>query len=566
MAGGLLNLVSSGVQNVILNGNPEKTYWTSTYKRYSNFGMQNFRLDFEGLRQINLMTPTSFTFKVKRYADLVMDMWLVVQLPDIYSPIFPPTDSQTGEWVPYEFRWIKNVGAMMVSSINFTVGGSLIQSITGTQMVALANRDLSAEQKAKWDQAVGNIPEVYDPANAQGRTNTYPSAVYTPRQGCSVGAEPSIRGRQLYVPIPVWWAMNSQHAFPLVCLQYNELQVEVNFRPIRELFQVRDLFTSPHVYIAPNFNLCDYRMYHFLQSPPNVSLTYDDSSPTSWNENIHLSVTYCFLSEEEGDMFARANQNYLVKELYETVFYNVNVVDKVWLQNSTGLVTSWMMMFQRSDVPLRNEWSNYTMWPFDSPPYPVTKLGYTVTESPIAEAYTFSTPDGDIVIDAGTLGYGLNPNGTLSNLYSSGDQSNRRDILISLGILLDGALREETRPAGVFQHQQQYLASPGLGSSTLNGLYCYNFCLNTSPFNLQPSGAINLSKYSKIELEFTTVEPGLNPDGTFYTICDADTNAQIGVAKQNSNIYLYTFNLIVIEERFNVLTFMGGNAALMVAR
>jgi len=249
-----------------------------------------------------------------------------------------------------------------------------------------------------------------------------------------------------------------------------------------------------------------------------------------------------------------------------TVFYSVGITDKVWLQNSTGLVTSWMMMFQRSDVPLRNEWSNYTMWPFDKPPYAVTKLGYTVADSPIAEAYTFSTSDGDIVIEAGTLGYGLNPNGTLSNLYSSGELSNRRDILISLGILLDGALREETRPAGVFQHQQQYLASPGLGSSTLHGLYCYNFCLNTSPFNLQPSGAINLSKYSKIELEFSTIEPALNPDGTFYTICDADTNAQIGVAKQNANIYLYTFNLVVIEERFNVLSFVGGNAALMVAR
>lgn len=32
MAGGLLNLVSEGQQNIILNGNPEKTFWKSTYK------------------------------------------------------------------------------------------------------------------------------------------------------------------------------------------------------------------------------------------------------------------------------------------------------------------------------------------------------------------------------------------------------------------------------------------------------------------------------------------------------------------------------------------------------
>jgi len=561
MAGGLLNLVASGVQNVILNGNPEKTYWTSTYKRYTNFGMQNFRLDFEGLRQLSLTTPTSFTFKVKRYADLVMDMWLVVQLPDIYSPILPPTDPQTGEWVPYEFRWIKNIGAMMVNTINFTVGGSLIQSMTGTQMVALANRDLSAEQKAKWDQAVGNVPELYDPANAQGRSNIYPNAVYS-----ALGTEPSIRGRQLYIPIPIWWAMNSQQAFPLICLQYNELQVEVTFRPIRELFQVRNVLVSPYIFEAPNFNLQEFKLYRFLQSPLNVDLSFDPSSAVSWNENIHLSCTYCFLSDEEGDIFARSNHNYMIKELYETTFHNVGVTDKVWLQNSTGLVVSWMLMFQRSDVSLRNEWSNYTTWPYDTLPYQMTKLGHRVANSPIAEAYLFSTLEGDIVIEAGTLGYGLNPNGTLSNLYSSGELSNRKDILVSLGILLDGTLREESRPAGVFQHQQQYLASPGFGASTLSGLYCYNFCLNTSPFNLQPSGAINLSKYSKIELEFSTIEPPVNPNGTFYTICDADTNLQIGVSKQSTNIYLYTYNLIVLEERFNVLTFMGGNAALMVAR
>jgi hypothetical protein len=48
MAGGLLQLVSQGQQNVILNGNPEKTFWKATYLKYTNFGKQNFRLDFEG--------------------------------------------------------------------------------------------------------------------------------------------------------------------------------------------------------------------------------------------------------------------------------------------------------------------------------------------------------------------------------------------------------------------------------------------------------------------------------------------------------------------------------------
>ena len=66
MAGGLLNLVSGGTQNVIMYGNPQKTYWTSTYKQITNFVLQNFRLDYEGLRQLQVTSDTTYVFKVKR--------------------------------------------------------------------------------------------------------------------------------------------------------------------------------------------------------------------------------------------------------------------------------------------------------------------------------------------------------------------------------------------------------------------------------------------------------------------------------------------------------------------
>jgi hypothetical protein len=31
-----------------------------------------------------------------------------------------------------------------------------------------------------------------------------------------------------------------------------------------------------------------------------------------------------------------------------------------------GMVSSWMWYFQRSDINLRNEWSNYTNWPYSN--------------------------------------------------------------------------------------------------------------------------------------------------------------------------------------------------------
>jgi hypothetical protein len=36
-----------------------------------------------------------------------------------------------------------------------------------------------------------------------------------------------------------------------------------------------------------------------------------------------------------------------------------------------GMVSAWTMFFQRSDVNLRNEWSNYTNWPYGYLPYDI---------------------------------------------------------------------------------------------------------------------------------------------------------------------------------------------------
>ena len=81
MPGGLLNLVAVGVQSVIVHGNPDKTFFTSTFKTHTNFGLQKFRLDYEGQKVIHTTEETKYSFKVKRYADLLMETYLSINLP-----------------------------------------------------------------------------------------------------------------------------------------------------------------------------------------------------------------------------------------------------------------------------------------------------------------------------------------------------------------------------------------------------------------------------------------------------------------------------------------------------
>ena len=109
MPGGLMQLVSEGQQNIFLNGNPSKTFFKTTYAKYTNFGLQKFRVDFEGTPTMKLTEQSYFTFKIPRYADLLMDCYLSIDLPNIWSTIIPP-DSNNGEvWSPYEFKWIEYI-------------------------------------------------------------------------------------------------------------------------------------------------------------------------------------------------------------------------------------------------------------------------------------------------------------------------------------------------------------------------------------------------------------------------------------------------------------------------
>lgn len=566
MAGGLMNLVSAGQQNIILNGNPSKTFFKSTFAQYTNFGLQKFRVDYEGSKTLRLNEESYFTFKIPRYADLLMDTYLSVNLPNIWSPILPPrnislqTDiagrTNAAQWAPYEFKWIENIGAKMIQKISITCGNYTLQEYSGDYLLAAVQRDFSSDKKALFDKMIGNIPELNNPGNSGSRINSYPNAFYT---DSIAGPEPSIKGRILYIPLNNWFGLKSQMAFPLTSLQYNELQINVTFRPISQLFQIRDVFDSINnfPYISPNFNVYYMQLYRFLQPPPDVSIGIDSYSDirTIWNADIHLNCTYCFLSNEEERLFAVNEQKYLIKQVHEMKFYNVTGPNKVSL-DSVGMVSSYLFYFQRSDANLRNEWSNYTNWPYNY-------LPYDLIPAPTNGTYPITrTTNG--ISETVYIGPGVNINGTLTGWMITGDYSpdNNKDILVELGILLDGSYRENNQPAGVYNYIEKYTRTSG---NAPDGLYCYNFCLHTTPYDLQPSGAINMSRFNQIEFEFTTIIPPLDPLAQSLTICDPETGNVIGINKPTWRIYDYNFDLYLFEERINEIIFIGGNCGLAYA-
>ena len=312
---------------------------------------------------------------------------------------------------------------------------------------------------------------------------------------------------------------------------------------------------------------------HKVSGFDNFNHYYDVSLKNARANNLRersIEVSYVDLKDLTGltefmkrhkpdivmHLAAYAGVRHSLEEPQTYIDNNVTGTQKVNLESTAGMVSSWMMIFQRSDINLRNEWSNYTNWPYNY-------LPHEVIPAPMdGDFYASILPD----YPSG-IGPGTNPkdDGTTSGLYITGDfhVENHKNILVSMAIVLDGTYRENLLDAGVYNYIEKYVRTSG---GFKDGLYLYNFGLNTDPFDLQPSGAMNLSKFKDIQLEFTTYVPPLDPNAAYYTICDPSNNQLIGVNKQTWQLYDYNYNLSVLEERYNVITFVGGNCSLMYAR
>ena len=562
MAGGLLNLIALGNQNIILTGNPTKSFFKSTYSKYTNFGLQKFRIDQVGQTELDITKITKFSFKILRYGDLLMDMYLVIKLPKIWSPVL----KYNNEYRPYEFKWIKNIGCQIIKEVNITIDGTTIQKFSGHYLQNIVERDFDAHKKAIFDKMTGNISELNDPANYNNRNNNYPSAFNVNGVNSDIsGIEPSIRDYNLYIPINSWFSMSSLMALPLICLQYSDLVIDFTLRPIMELYTIKDVLydnsKNPIPYnnfpqIQATQNVLAYQFKRFIHPPQFRDLSSNIDAylnlRTTINSNIHLICTQCFLEETERKHFAKNSQTYLIREINEYNFEKVIKSNKVKIE-SKGLIRGWMWYFQRSDVASRNEWSNYTNWLYeDKIPNDLEKLRIESQYKYYSPHFTYS---GDISKNIYITGYS-------PNVYS---QTNQCEIMKNFAIICDGKYREQEFDSNIFSKLEKYNKSNGACLKT--GLYCYNFSLTTDPFKQQPNGAFNTNLFKTIEFEYNNYSnPPIDEiNSNFTTICD-ETGAIIGVSKDPTNIYKYNYNLHVLEEKYNILLFQNGFAGLVYSK
>lgn len=596
MAGGLLNIMSQGTSSVILTGNPSVTLFKHKYKKHTNFGLQRFRIDYQGQRQLHTTTETILEFTIPRYADMIWDTYLVVTLPDIYSSVYyheDRTNSQdtSGSYIPYEFRWVDELGTTMIREVEVNVGSVTVARYSGEYLSILNYRDHSEGRKKLWNEMTGNVAELNNPAYANSRLGVYPTAVYLEDdEGNYTQPEPSIRRRQLMIPLEPWFSHASNLAFPLVALQNNEMKFRIRLRPVDELFRVRDVTdieSTPRTsgrfnYCSPNQNRTEFLIQRFLYPPTDASATeYNGISVTSsefskmpdtWNADIHLLATYVFLSEDERKWFAQKDQQYLIRDVFEYEIQHVQGTRQVEI-DARDSVSNFMWRFRRSDVDQRNEWSNYTNWEY------ANQLPYTpriVNTNTTTTYYTDVSYQQNLIQQFQNRGMWNVSTSTIQTSQIHTQQpnavagiGNQKEIMLDMAIVMDGKYRENVFPRDMYQYVEAYARGNMIGGNTKDGVYLYSFGTTMDRYARHPSGAMDLNSVIKLQFEINTINPPPNPNIPYENICEVDEDGNsivIGVRKNIWQQYAYTYDLRVFEERYNLVRIMAGNAGLLFAR
>ena len=181
MGGALLNLIAcSNNEAQYFIGNPQTSFFYTTFNQFCNFGMQKFRIDYTDNKRLQENSSTEFVFNVPRHADLLNDTYLVIDLPNIWSPIYTETllDDAGAEITnnfPFEFRWIKNIGSSLIEEVAIYADGTKLQSYSGQYLRNMVERDFEKSKKELFYKMIGHEPALYDPGRATNN-GFYPNA------------------------------------------------------------------------------------------------------------------------------------------------------------------------------------------------------------------------------------------------------------------------------------------------------------------------------------------------------------------------------------------------------
>ena len=299
MAGALMDLVAYGAQDVYLTGNPQITFWKVTYRRYTNFSMESIEQTFNGQCDFGRRV----TCTISRNGDLAYRTYLQVTLPEINQQMANQNCCDTGcdsgdsagSTQGVYARWLDFPGEQLISQVEVEIGGQRIDRQYGDWMHIWNQLTLSAEQQRGYYAMIGNTTQLTYITDPTFNSVDGPCSSDAPRQVCA--PRNALPETTLYVPFQFWYCRNPGLALPLIALQYHEVKINLDIRPIDEC-----------LWAVTSLGACE----DFCSSA-KVTTAYNQSLVAA-----SLYVDYVFLDTDERRRMAQNPHEYLIEQLQFT--------------------------------------------------------------------------------------------------------------------------------------------------------------------------------------------------------------------------------------------------------
>ena len=190
MAGGLMQLVAYGAQDVYLTGQPKVTFFQAVYKRHTNFAMEIIQQTVNG----SAASSGRVSVTIARNGDLVGNMYLAL------TPIQAAYTNLTSNNNVFDANWIAE---RAVAAVELTIGGQRIDKHYQTWFRLYAECFLGESDKI-----------------AYGKMTTSSAQVVT-----STGSP------VVYMPLLFFFNRNPGLYLPLIALQYHEVRLDFDLTP-----------------------------------------------------------------------------------------------------------------------------------------------------------------------------------------------------------------------------------------------------------------------------------------------------------------------------------------------
>jgi len=297
MSGALLQLVAYGAQDVFLTGDPQISFWRLSYRRHTNFAIESIEQTFNGQADFGRRVQCV----ISRNGDLAYRTYLQVTLPEI-NQLMGVANFATGTGSGVYARWLDFPGEQLIAQVEVEIGGQRIDRQYGDFMHIWNQLTMTAEQQRGYFKMIGNTTQLTFITDPSFSDVDGPCDSNAPRQVCA--PRNALPETTLYIPLQFWFCKNPGLALPLIALQYHEVKINLDIRPIDEcLWAVTTLSCNTS---GPTVGGTQYAPGR----PVPASIAYNQSLVAA-----SLYVDYVFLDTNERRSMAQSPHTYLITQL-----------------------------------------------------------------------------------------------------------------------------------------------------------------------------------------------------------------------------------------------------------